>query len=202
VPLLTPRRSAVLLRAAAAALTWAALTGVVLIAVESVAVPANVQVALFAKIATFDRALPTLPKKEIAIGVLYERRVRASLESQEDFVRALSAIPGQRIADMPFHSVPIDWDGTEDIGALLDREPIQILYVTPLRAVPIEAIAAAAKSRGIRTWTAVPEYVERGLALGISLRGDRPLILVNLPQARAEGYDLSSQLLKLARVIP
>lgn len=188
-------------RLAASTLAWAVLTGVVAATDDGVVVPADVQAALFAKIATFDRALPALAKREIAIGVLYQRRVRASLEFQEDFVRALAAIPGQRIANMPFRTIAIDWDGTEDIGALLDREPIQILYVTPLRAVSIEQIAAAAKSRGVRTWTAVPDYVERGLALGIGLRGDRPLILVNLPQARAEGCDLSSQLLKLARVI-
>jgi hypothetical protein len=190
-------------RLLAAALTWAALLGVVApaTATDEIAVPADVQAALFVKIATFDRALPALPKKDLAIGILYERRVRASLEIEGDFVRALAAIPGQRIADKPFHTVALDWDGVENIGAMLDREPIQILYVTPLRAVSIEQIAAAAKARGIRTWTGVPDYVERGLALGIGLRGDRPLILINLPQAQAEGCDLSSQLLRVARVI-
>lgn len=188
------------LRLGAATLASVLVTGVIK-AQDDVVVPASVQAALFAKIATFDRTLPAAAKKTLVIGVLYQRRVRASLEFKDDLVRALAAVPGQRIANMAFHVTAIDWDGIEDIGALLDREAVQILYVTPLRAVSIEQIAAAAKSRGVRTWTAVPDYVERGLGIGIGLRGDRPLILVNLPQAQAEGCDLSSQLLRLARVI-
>lgn len=202
MPFLKPLASR--LRAGAFRLTASTLacvlaTGVITAQAE-VVVPADVQAALFAKIATFDRTLPAAAKKTLVIGVLYQRRVRASLEFKDDLLRALAAIPGQRIANIPFHATAIDWDGTEDIGALLDREAVQILFVTPLRAVSIEQIAAAAKSRGIRTWTAVPDYVERGLAIGIGLRGDRPQILVNLPQAQAEGCDLSAQLLNLARV--
>jgi hypothetical protein len=34
------------------------------------------------------------------------------------------------------------------------------------------------------------------------VRGQKPLILVNLTAARAEGADISSQLLSIARVIP
>jgi hypothetical protein len=198
----TSRLRAGLFPLAATTLAWLFVTGAVTATTDAVVVPADVQAALFAKIATLDRALPALAKKEIVIGVLYQRRFRVSLEFKDDIVHALAALPGHKIADMAFRVTAIDWDGTEDIGALLDRGPIQILYVTPLRAASIEQIAAAAKSRGVRTWTGVPDYVERGLALGIGLRGERPQILINLSQARAEGCDLSSQLLNLARVIP
>ena len=55
--------------------------------------------------------------------------------------------------------------------------------------------------RRFRTITGVPEYVDQGLAVGIGIRRDRPLIIVNLEQARAEGAAFSSQLLALARIV-
>ena len=47
----------------------------------------------------------------------------------------------------------------------------------------------------------MPEYVEEGIAVGIGLRNMRPLILINLEAARAEGAAFSSQLLSLARIV-
>lgn len=117
-------------------------------------------------------------------------------------MRALNRIPERQVAGVHFRCVAIDWDGTKDIAAVLTQERPHVLYVAPLRSVSIEAVAAAARGQGIHTWTGIPEYVERGLAVGIGLRGERPLILVNLTAARAEGADISSQLLSISRVIP
>ena len=83
----------------------------------------------------------------------------------------------------------------------LVREGIRVLYVAPLRAVAIGEVVAISRARKITTLTGVPEFVEKGIALGIALRAERPLILVHLAAARAEGADFNSQLLKLARVL-
>ena len=167
-----------------------------------IAVPAEIQAPLFAKILTFDRSLASHAPRELVIGILYQRKVRASLDVKDDFVKALDRIPGGQVAGVAFRSVAIDWDGSNDISAVLTQERPNVLYVAPLRTVSIEQVAAAARAQGIHTWTGIPEYVERGLAVGIGLSGDRPLILVNLTAARAEGADISSQLLKIARVLP
>lgn len=127
--------------------------------------------------------------------------MRESLAVQEEFSRALEGLAGQTIANRSLRVVSINWVNDVKIAALLTREKIDILYVAPLRSVSISDIAAAAQALGIRTWSSVPEYVDKGLALGVGIREDRPLILVNRTSARAEGSDLSSQLLKLARVV-
>jgi hypothetical protein len=67
--------------------------------------------------------------------------------------------------------------------------------------VAIEEIVAISRAHRITTLTGVPGFVEKGIALGLALRAERPLILVHLVAARAEGADLDSQLLKLARVL-
>jgi hypothetical protein len=164
-------------------------------------VPAPMQASLFAKILTFDRNLKARAGKELKIGVLYQTKVRSSLEAQEEFLRAMCGDPGRRIEALAVSCVTIEWTGASDLRAAVARESIRVLYVAPLRAVAIEEIVAISRARKITTITGVPEFVDKGIALGLTLRAERPLILVHLPAARAEGADLNSQLLKLARVL-
>jgi YfiR/HmsC-like len=164
-------------------------------------VPAPMQASLFAKILTFDRNLKARAGKELKIGVLYQKKVRSSLEAQEEFLWAMCGAPGQRIEALAVSCVAIEWTNAPEVEATVVRKGIRVLYVAPLRAVAIEEIVAISRARKVTTLTGVPEFVEKGIALGLALRAERPLVLVNLTAARAEGADLNSQLLKLARVL-
>ena len=166
-----------------------------------VVVPAAVQALILLKVASFDRALMANGRPEIVIGILYQRNLRESLAIQEELFRTIGSHPERTIGARPLRAIAIDWPADADIAALLSREKIDILYVTPLRSVSIADVSAAARVRGIRTWSSVSEYVGKGLSLGVGIQGDDPIILVNLAAARAEGADLSSQVLKLARVV-
>lgn len=163
--------------------------------------PPTMQASLFAKILTFDRNLKARAGGELKIGVLYQKKVRSSLEAQEEFLRAMCADPGRRIDGLPLNCVAIEWTNARDVEAAVVSKGIRVLYVAPLRAVAIEEIIAISRARKITTLTGVPEFVEKGIALGLALRAERPLILVHLAAARAEGADFNSQLLKLARVV-
>jgi len=47
----------------------------------------------------------------------------------------------------------------------------------------------------------VPEYVQRGAAIGIGQKSDqKPGILVNLPRSR-EGSEFDASLLRIARIV-
>jgi hypothetical protein len=106
----------------------------------------------------------------------------------------------KKIEDIPFRLVSIDIDDT-DLASATSRENVDILYITPLRAAEIETITAVSRAEKIMTITGVPDYVELGLAVGIGEEGNKPLIIINLPTAKAEGADFSSKLLKLAKII-
>lgn len=163
--------------------------------------PAAIQAQILVKVASFDRSLVGSSRPEIVIGILYQRNLRESLEVQEEFVRTVGGLSRRSIGNKPLRVVALDWTGDTDIGNLLSREKIDILYVAPLRSVSIADVAAAARARGVRTWSSVPAYVEKGLSLGVGIRDDRPMILVNRAAAIAEGADLSSQLLNMARLV-
>jgi hypothetical protein len=168
---------------------------------QEMPVPAPMQASLFTKILTFDRNLKARAGRELRIGVLYQKKVRSSLEAQEEFLRAMCGDPGRRIDGLPLNCVAIEWTSASEVEATLLRKGIRVLYVAPLRAVAIEEIVAISRAHKITTLTGVPEFVEKGIALGLMLRAERPLILVHLTAARAEGADFNSQLLKLARVL-
>jgi uncharacterized protein DUF4154 len=164
-------------------------------------VPPQLQASIFTKILTFDRNLKARAGKEIRIGVLYQKKVRTSLEAQEEFVAAMCGNPGRRIDGLPVTCIAIEWTSAPEVDAAVVRQGIRVLYVAPLRAVAIREIVAISRSRRVTTLTGVPDYVESGIALGLSLREERPLILVHISAARAEGADFDSQLLKLARIV-
>ena len=53
----------------------------------------------------------------------------------------------------------------------------------------------------LTTLTGVPDYVRRGVAVGIGVEQDKPQILINLGAARAEGSDFDASLLRIAIVV-
>ncbi len=156
---------------------------------EEIVIPASVQLELFTKIWSLDRSFPK--SEPIRLAILYQRLYRESFVVKEEMVRA-GALAKIEI-------VLIDLDAAKNDPGRFDR--IDVAYVAPLRAVDISALLAELRVHRIRTITAVPEYVTSGVAVGIAVEADRPVILINLASAHSEGSDFSSQLLKLARVI-
>ena len=53
----------------------------------------------------------------------------------------------------------------------------------------------------ITTVTGVPDYVRRGVAVGIGMAQNKPKVLINLPSSRSEGSDFDANLLRIATVL-
>lgn len=174
-------------------------------------VPMNVQYPLFMKILTFDRDLPSRAGEELVIGILYQDLVRQSWLAKDELMRVIEASPVKRIKDLEVRAVAIAVDEFDRQGQVTDAagrledaveaHEVDVLYVSPLRAYDLARITRISRTRRLLTLTGVPEYVEAGLAIGIGLRSDSPVILVNLSAARAGGADLHASLLRLATLI-
>ena len=164
---------------------------------QEVPVPADLQAKLFATILGFDRELQPGPDGAVVVGILVQRHYRPSLEAAEDLMAAVAAMPR---SNPRVRTVMLDADG-EGLEHQLLRHGCSAIYVTPLRALSVEAVAGEARRLGVRSLTGVPIYVRRGISVGLGLRDRRPEILINLRAARAEGADYSAQLLDMARLI-
>lgn len=168
---------------------------------QEIQIPLDLQVSLLGRILTFDRSLDAVAGAELDLGIVYQKRFRVSVDAHEEIQAALAAIPDGQLAGKPLRVVEIEAGGEPALRAALDGERLDVLVVAPLRGLSIEDVVVLARRYRLRTYSTVPEYVEQGLALGVELHGNRPRILVNLTQAQAEGADLDSRLLQLARIV-
>jgi hypothetical protein len=157
------------------------------------AVPVEVQIALFTKIWRLDRNFHSAGV--VTVVVVYQEGYRDSRLIKEDFVATIERLR------LPIRCIPLEVGTGELLRKGLSELRGAVVYVAPLRSVDVAEIARISRGRGLRTITGVPEYVEEGIAVGIGERKDRPLIIINLQGARAEGSDFSSQLLSLARIV-
>lgn len=167
---------------------------------DEIAVPVSVQYPLMLKILQFDRNLRAHVGERIVIGVIYQGRSRTSLRTKDEFVKAHGDSGGTRVAGTPVDVVAIDIEETSLVDAF-DSLEIDVVYLTPLRAVDIATITALTRERGITSMTGVESYVRAGVSVGVGLAQEKPKVIVHLDGSIAEGADYSSQLLSLALVV-
>ena len=154
-------------------------------------VPADVQLAVFQNIWKLDRNF----RQPVKMAVLYQENYRASVDMKNEIVAEVVR------SNAPIECAVLEVGTTELLTQALNATDANVIYVGPLRAVEIELIARISRQRHIRTITGVPEYVDAGIGVGIGVRKSRPLIIINLAGARAEGSDFTAQLLGLARIV-
>lgn len=173
---------------------WAQANGA-----QEMPVPPPIQWVLFQKILSFERNLHPRADEDIVIGIVYQEEFRPSLEAKEQFYAAVSARP--KAKEIHFRCVALPVEKSLDLTGAMDQQPgIDLLYITPLREVDLKALAKISQAQQTITLTGVPEYVDAGLAVGLGTKDNKPLILINLPAAKAEGADFTAQLLKVAKV--
>jgi len=169
---------------------------------QEMAIPVGTQVELIVKILSFDRSLKPALGGKIVMGVLYQSKLRSSTDAMEEVVGTSTELPADGFDSSRIQCVPLELTSMTDLERELDLNQIDVLYLTPMRAVEISSILRVTASRRILTLTGVPDYVEEGVSVGIGIRGDRPLIMVNLQSTKREGADFNSHLLKLAKIVP
>lgn len=164
-------------------------------------VPVEVQASLIKKIVTFDRNMSAKSGSSFNILILYQKDFKTSLNAKNKIEKALSGGLISEFSDAPIKVFSFALDSDTDLKNEIMAHRIVAIYVAPLRAYDIDDISAISRAKKIVTFTGVPEYVDKGLAVGIDVKGDKPEIVVNLNAAKAEGADFSSQLLKMVRII-
>jgi hypothetical protein len=156
-------------------------------------IPARVQMLLFSKIWMFDRSVAK--NDEIVMAVLYQSTFRASAEARDQLIEAV------RAEGLKIRCVPVALDDVAHIANQLQQVKADVFYVTEMRGLDIQEVVRVSRARHIKTITVVSGYLEAGVAIGLRVRSDKPVIVVNLRAARAEGSDLTGQRLKAATII-
>ncbi|HET9450723.1 MAG TPA: hypothetical protein VFO83_07580 [Aggregicoccus sp.] len=147
---------------------------------EEMPVPAKFQAVLFKRIFAYERTLKTLPQ----VRVLLASESSAASELQ----RELEAV------GVAAHTL-----APED--ARVQLSPGTVLYLFPDSPAALRKLAL---ERKVLCISGYPALVLAGQAsVGVDKKADgKPQILVHLKRLKAEGHELSSDVLRLARVVP
>jgi hypothetical protein len=166
---------------------------------DDVAVPVPLQIDLLLKVAGYDRNLPARARGIVKTMILTKRGDSRSKNVGEQAARALS---GKDVKGMPTETVTQMFSDGPTLAESVRGGRVSILYATPGFG-PWELLTIARSLSGLSVLTsgALAHFVDTAVALGFDLVGGKPKLLVNLRRAREQGVDLSSQVLKLAKVI-
>jgi YfiR/HmsC-like len=177
------------------ALAAAALTGN-----QTAPVPVPIQFQLVLKVLTAERNRPLETRKDLAIGIVYQRKSPDSRDVKDQFAAEIEKGTANHRAP-PVRLGLIDVSNPADLASGFARVNPDILYVSPLPGFDLDAIVSLSRARKILTFTGVPAYVQSGLSVGFSSERGDARILINRKASLAEGADFSSKFLKLAQVI-
>lgn len=166
---------------------------------DGVDVPIALQVGLLRRIATYDRTLPTRAAGTLHVlivahhGNALSERVAGQLDAQ---VRAAAPIAG-----LPVEIARHTYSGTASLLAAVASTHASIVYFGPGMSNDLPGLATALAGREVLTVSSVGTDADVGAVIAFELDASRPRIVVNLGQARRQRLQLSSQLLRLVRVI-
>ena len=198
-PLITGRRPpASRWRTWAARLLVAALLPCPWVTAEPLSV--DQQVLILLKVLTRDRNFEHRVHNELFIGIVYAAGDSTSVRARDEVVKTLTNdLKGVTFKQLPIRHVGIEFTTARDVEAAVRDHNVNLLYVTPGAGANIQDLLKISQSYGIPTVTGVPEYVEKGVAVGI--RREKPQILINLKNSRTEGMDFDASLLRIAKIV-
>jgi len=148
---------------------------------QEMPLPRKLQGALFKKILLYDRTLEG--RDEIAVHVVPGSDSGAADEMAAALtdagLRASVTRPGQLAAAL---------------------ESASVVYLMPGALNPgLQELCTSRKALSI---SGVPSWAEKGsVSISLDSADGKPVIVVNVRRARAEGHELSAQLLRLAKVV-
>lgn len=188
-------RGAPLLAIALLALAARPVTGA-----DEMPVPADLQVTLLLKVLTYDRNFETKARTDLTIGIVYDPADPGSLKAKSEVAEMLGRVAGKTVKKLPIKYVLLERGGLPDLEAAVRSHGVSLLYLTP-GLHDLEELIRFSQASRITTATGVRSYVEKGVAVGIAVRQDKPEILINLPASRSEGSEFDASLLRIATVL-
>lgn len=164
------------------------------------------ELQLLKKLLVFERNWKASTEEVLVVGILYQKSSQISSWALEDWLNLQQSLSPEEFSVEKARLViqPIDLDSAQPLEKNLSEFKIRLLYLTPLELTRkpglVPTVIKTCEKLGIGTLTAVPEYLEAGVALGFVWQKDRYQIFINLEAARAQHLNFSSQFLKLTTV--
>lgn len=163
--------------------------------------PATLRASLMVRILAYDRRMGSRPAP-LTLAIVHQEGDAGSARGAEELSTALQAAArGKTIAGQPLRVLRVGFRNAPQLQEELAREKVVALYVCEGLEAQTEAISRVTRQLSILSITGSEAQVNRGLGIGLSRKGNSPVILVHLAAVRAEGADLDAGLLSLSRLV-
>jgi len=167
--------------------------------VDSMPVPMEHQVNLILKILTYDRNLESRSGPDVRIGIVYFASDPGSVRARNEIADVLQRFGDRTVNRLHVRYTPVEFVSETQFESAVKAAQINMLYITPGNTRNIDAVVRLSQRQKILTATGVPQYVERGIAVGIDITP--PNIMINLPSSKAAGSQFDASLLHIARIV-
>jgi hypothetical protein len=164
-------------------------------------VAADRQVTLLLKILTYDRQLEAKAGNELVIGIVSVPRDADAAQATESVMNTLHSYLGKTVKRLPLQFYTHIYSTPEKLTQWIQLKKINVLYVTPGHDGHLNDLLKVCQNLKITTTTGVPDYVYKGVSVGIGARQAKPQILINLTSSRREGSEFDASLLRIATII-
>ena len=105
-----------------------------------------------------------------------------------------------RIGGRPHQETVVPYAGAQALAQRCRAEKIAVVYFTPGFDDEVDALRQALADDNVLSLAAVSDYVQKGIVLGFELDTGEAQDLINLDQARRQGVNFSSDVLRLMTV--
>lgn len=165
--------------------------------------PVEPAVKLLLRVLSYDTALTTRTHDALVVGVVFDPTDPLSAAQGADVLSSLKGLGGLTVGGIPLgdaQPVPITANGS---GPPLETRLASVSALVVCRVPgPLTALSAAADALDRPTLGLDAERVGSGVSVAVGQRQAHLEIVVALGRARAEGMELSPELLEVARVTP
>jgi hypothetical protein len=169
---------------------------------EEVPVPAGIQVPIFLKILTFDRNFDDKVRSQLKIGIVYTEKDPASRQARDAIVDVLKSYTDKTIKHLPITYVLMPYTTERNLAESAKSQRVNVFYVAPGNGKHLAALLRISQKHRITTVTGVPQYVGKGVTVGLGLNSDnKTRILINLKSSISEGIAFDANLLRLSTVL-
>lgn len=172
-----------------------------LAAAEPMPMAPELQVPLILKVLTYDRHFEEKAGKEVAIGIVYAPADPGSVAAANQIAAILYRFGGKTVKRLPVRYYMVDYTTPENLERSITQRGIGVLYVSPGNLRNLPGLTRVSQAKGIITTTGVPDYVRRGVSVGIGVSDERPQILINQTSSKAEGSEFDASLLRIATLL-
>ncbi|HEX8823735.1 MAG TPA: YfiR family protein [Archangium sp.] len=163
--------------------------------------PATLRASLMVRILAYDRRMSSHPPP-LTIAILHQEGDTNSARGGQELGTAMEAAArGRTIAGHPLRVLRIGFRNAAQLQEELSRQGVVALYACEGLEAQSELISRVTRQLSILSITGSEAQVNRGLGIGLSRKGNSPVILVHLSAVRAEGADLDAGLLSLSQLV-